>query len=504
MISSMAAWLYGWEAMSPDMRDAMRKAWREYTPYRGDTENHWVMYYSALYLAAEQWPGEPGSAWFNGKSSRENLLDARGFLLDWARTTATIGQGEFDSPDYLPVYLNGMLLLHDFARDPRMRRLGGMMLDLLLADFAEDHLDGQYTGGFSRVYEPAVYTPMMAGTAGIARLLFGSHPAPLRHVQTEVLFALSSYRLPEIIRRIATERDKPFINRERKRVRNVIRFGTERNPPVFKYNYIAPDYAIGSLQGGILQPIQQHTWGLHLRSTRQHTVIFGLHPYWSAYELGMFFPEEIKALNADVVASKGTYNNPDKWTGSSPCERIFQYRNTLIALYDIPAGTNTEHIDGFFPRSLDTLIRDSSGWLIAREGNVFAGWLPLRPAALIPGEISTRLRSMERRNGYIVEVRSASEAGSFERFCALLKTRTADFAPDSGDVRVKYRTLDGASLSFSFRGKRSVNGKNFDPDPGKLFDSPFIHSALRSGRILLKAGTLRRILDFNSWRTTDR
>jgi len=41
----------------PDsLRAKMRNSFRERTMYRGDTENHWVMYYTGLYLAAQTWP----------------------------------------------------------------------------------------------------------------------------------------------------------------------------------------------------------------------------------------------------------------------------------------------------------------------------------------------------------------------------------------------------------------------------------------------------------------
>ncbi len=167
------------------------------------------------------------------------------------------------------------------------------------------------------------------------------------------------------------------MHRERKRVRNVIRFGSEKNPPVYKYTYVTKDYGIGSLQGGILQPIQQHTWSVRYLYGRPYTTIFGLHPYWSSWELGMFFPEELKPLIADVTASKSTYNNPDKWTGGSPFERTFQVKNTLLVLYDIPGGTMTEHIDGFFPRNLEERIVDPSGWILCKAGDTYVGWYPL-------------------------------------------------------------------------------------------------------------------------------
>jgi len=258
MFPVIGAYLHGKDKMSPETKAVVRNAWKTYAPYRGDTENHWAMYYSTLYLAAEQWPGLPGSEWFNGKSSRENFEEARDYLIEWIRITTTIGQGEFDSPDYFPEYAISMNLLAEFAQDPLMKKRGEMMMDYLLADFGVEHLDGQYLGGFSRIYQPAVFTPLNSGASAFAYLYFGTG-APSQSGWV-LLPALSSYRVPEIIYRIATDRSKPYLHKERKRVRNVIRFGPEKNPPVYKQTFVTTDYGIGALQGGLLQPSQQHTW----------------------------------------------------------------------------------------------------------------------------------------------------------------------------------------------------------------------------------------------------
>ena len=48
------------KAGAPNLTDedwaGIRETWKTYFPYRGDTENHWLMYYSSLFLAAETWP----------------------------------------------------------------------------------------------------------------------------------------------------------------------------------------------------------------------------------------------------------------------------------------------------------------------------------------------------------------------------------------------------------------------------------------------------------------
>ena len=525
MFPVIGAYLHGKEKMSPEVRQAVRHAWKTYAPYRGDTENHWAMYHASLFLAAEQWPGLPGTEWFNGKSSDENRIEAKEYLIHWIGITTTIGQGEFDSPDYFPEYAISMSLLADFAQDPEMRKRGNMMMDLLLADFGAEHLDGQYLGGFSRIYQPAVYRPLMSGASAFAYLYFGTgEPTQSGWV---LLPALGTYRPPDIVYRIATDRSTPYLHKERKRVRNVIRFGPEKNPPVYKQTYVTADYGIGALQGGLLQPIQQHTWCVRYIYGRPSTTIFGLHPYWSSLELGMFFPEEVKPLIADVVASKGTYNNPDKWTGGSPYERTFQHKNTLVVLYDIAPGTMTEHIDGFFPRNLEQRIVDPSGWILCKAGKTYVGWYPFQeyvwseeqdtigqakstvgPAKNNLGSSehpsgpqargNWRLRSHTLQNGYVIEVRSEKEIGSFEAFCTKLRTHVPRLTLVPGKVAADYVTLNGDRMHFSFPEDRSLNGKKVDLTAYKLFEGPFVNAGVGSQRITLTHDKAKRILDFKT------
>ncbi|MGB5872207.1 MAG: hypothetical protein WBG80_13140 [Bacteroidota bacterium] len=522
MFPVLNIYMFGKENISPAAREAVRRAWKTYMPYRGDTENHWAMYYASLFIATEQWPGEPGSEWFNGKSSEENQEEAREYLIEWIRITTTIGQGEFDTPDYLPEYLSALLLLANFSQDLQMRKRGEMMMDYLLADFAVEHLEGQYLGGFSRVYQPGVYIPLKSGASAFAYLYFGTG-RPV-HSGWLVPAVLGTYRLPQIIYNIATDRSRPYVEKERKRVRNVIRFGKEKNPPVYKTTYVTKDYGLGSLHGGILQPIQQHTWGVRYTYGEPFTTIFGLHPYWSSLELGMFFPEELKPLIADVVSNKGTYNDPDKWTGSSPFERTYQHGNTLIVLYDIPPGTTTEHIDGFFPGNLEERIVDESGWILCKAGETYVGWYPLQesewmeekvtsgvekldigvPADMArPGQTYWRLRSHRLQNGYVVEVRSRSEIGSFEKFSSELRNRLPDGGLKPGAVSVSYRTLGDDLMEFNFPEGRVLNGEPVDLDTGKLFDGPFLRADVGSQKLTMMYREKRRVLDFTTLTVTE-
>lgn len=497
MYPYIGACLYGQDRLPDSLKRQAREVWRTFTPYRGDTENHWVMYYTSLYLAAQTWPGEDGSQWYNGKSSEENFKDGEGWLNHWMKITTTIGQGEFDSPGYASFYLVSMFLLYEFAKDPVMKQKAGMMIDYLLADFAVEYLKGNFCGGHSRDYPETVLNPLTTAMTAWGYLFFGDAPFIPRG---ETLFAaLSSYKLPEIIYRIATDRSQPYIETETKRVRNKMRHDTLRNPPVYKYTFMTQDYCLGSLQGGILQPIQQHTWDITWVSQKPRNTLFTIHPYYSGIELAMFFPEETKLMVQAVVGSnKPSYNTEDKWVGSSPYEQTFQHKNAIIVLYNIKPRTDYEHIDGFFSKDLDERLVDTSGWIFCRADNVYIAYFPLKPYAWIEEKDNFRLRSHELKNGCVVEVSSEREVGSFDEFKQKIRAAKVDHKNFDRDLTVRYTTANGDRMAFTYRSERLLNGKPFDFKSYKLFNGRYLQAEVGSERLEMRYKDWYRVLDFKS------
>ena len=60
------------------------------------------------------------------------------------------------------------------------------------------------------------------------------------------------------------------------------------------------------------------------------------------------------------------------------------------------------HVDGFFPKSLDEREVDASGWIFCRAGDTYVAVRPLKPYEWIEEDVAWRLRSHERRNGFVV------------------------------------------------------------------------------------------------------
>jgi hypothetical protein len=488
-------------------RTALRQSFRTYMPYRGDTENHWLLYYTCLYLMAQLWPDQPGEQWYTGKSSRENFEEAAAWIESWVRLTTTRGQGEYDSPHYMGLYFLSMSYLAEWARDPAMRKRAAMMLDYLIADYAAEDLNGIYVGAHSRVYDRPVLEKWLNPSSDFGWVLFGQG-YPLEPPGNYILYYVlaSAYEPPEILQKIATDRDHPYTHYERKRTRNRWRFFDDLHGPVYKTTYVTREYAVGSDQGGTLQPIQEHSWDVTWSTPDPrgiHNTFFTLHPYSSLHELQTYFTFPPDQAVAEVVSSKKSYDSPDKFVGGSAYEQIFQNRDSVIVLYNVPVGTRFPHINGFFSKDLAEMREDPSGWIFARGGNAWIACRPLQPYVWKPIEGGgKRLFSPHLKNGFVVQVAGRSEYPDVDSFRAAILNLSLEYHLDP-EPSVRFGSLRGSVLEFTYGGTPKIAGAPQRYDDWPLFGGPFVEAAVDSEKLILKYGSMRRTLDFRRLTVTE-
>ena len=466
-----AFYFYCHDLLNDEWRSKFRHVWKTWTPYRGDTENHFLMYYETLYLMAQEWPDLPGNEWFNGKSSEENFREAEEYLHHWIDETVRYGQTEWDSPRYFYFYMAPLLTLYDFAEDPVMKKRCGMMIEYLLADYAAEYLNGNYCGAHARDSDRSVIDPRKAEARSYSEFYWEDS---LDFILPDLAFAaMSSFRCPAIIRDIAHDRDTPFTHYERKRSRAKMRYSQERYTDVFKTTYMTKEYALGSIQGGLQQPIQQHTWDITFADDRPNNTIFALHPYASAYELGMFFPEEPELMEEGILKSKASYGSEDKWIGGSPFERLVQRDETLLATYSIPPETRYQHVDVFFPKSVDMLSKKTNGWIVAIVGNRLTAikieQADSREWREMPEKDYRRLRLRGNPISFIVSIGEKEKmlGGNFE-----------DWAEAQA---AKIQAVDNSPLHHNY-----------------LFYGPHLNSKYNSGILEINFKGKKRVLDFNT------
>ncbi len=517
-------------AGDPNLDEASRariaELWRTYWPSRGDTENHWVMYYGSLYLAAQYYGGTGPEHWYNGQSAAENMAEARGYLEHWMEVTTTVGQGEYDSPGYIGEYVVPLVLLAGWAEDPAFRQKARMMLDYIFYDYVVEQLNGQYAGAHSRVYPRQLLQPARVTASALGWLLFGL--GDRQPNGQSLLLALSGYTPPSILERIARTEDRPYVNRELKRTRwrmrnngpDALRVGDRSTIPVYKYSYVDRDFVLGSSQGGLLQPIQQQTWNLRWRVDAPldaSNTFFAVQPYSSPREGTMFFGADWDTVTDLIARSKTDYDSPDKLASGSPYEQVFQHGPALVALYDVPAGARFPHITTLFSRDTENLEEDASGWIFAQGGPVYFAYRPLVPGEWKPndwtglltngggGWISTGFKewgeghrcyvSPAGRNGYVVQVAPVRDFASYAAFKAAIRALPLSFKTAPA-AEITFTALDGSVLHARYGETPMVNGTPLDYAGWPLYESPFGSATRGSQRLEIRHGDARYRLDF--------
>ena len=508
--------------LSAEAEKAIRDAWRSAMQIRGDTENHWAMYYTSLYLMAQLYPVDPADSWYTGKSSQENMAEAREYLISWMDLATTVGQGEFNPTHYIGEYAIPMLFLSTWSKDPGMRQRGQMMLDWLFADLAENTLNGVLHGANARTDDTSVIERWNALASFFSWILFDNTVPPQSYGGWGVYFATvaKNYEVPEVIYRVAVDRGADYVQHDLKRTRRRWRNSDVLSAPVYKTNYTRRDYAVGSYQGGMADPIQTHVWDVTWAVPDPrgvHNTMFSMHPISSSFDMQTYFTELPDQMIKGVTKEgKASYDSPDKLLGGSRFEQVFQNLDTIIALYDIPPGTRFPHINGFFSKDLVNLTVDPSGWIFAQGGRAYLAYRPLAGYELQPlariksswtGERADtgdkRLYSPHLKNGTIVQAASADEFKDFAAFQAAIRALPLEFGLEPVPT-VKFTSLRGRKIVCTYGKAPVLDGKKVDYSKWKLFEGPYLNADKGSRKLTITHGRLERVLDFNTLAISDR
>lgn len=483
-----AAYMHTRELLTDSLRERFHYIWEHFPvrPLQGEHEQ--VAYYTALYLVTRSFPED--AAFFNGRSRDENALDARAFLLQWMKESTGRGQREFDSPTYGGVFLVSCLLLRDYSGERDLGRRADLMAQWLLADFAHDHLNGSYCGAHGREHMMGAMQPISTEMSSMSWLYFGD--GPQAYSREQLFAALSDFAPHPAVVELATVRRDPYESWERKRTASRVRGGLRQSDEdVVRYTYMHPLYAIGSIPGGLIQPREQHSWDVTWISKHpEHpATLFVMQPWSDPDALLPFLPHEGEIALRNVGMVDAYYGTVTKTVGGSPFEDVFQHRNTLIALYDIGNVSRFPVIAGFFPPVVDSMHVDSleSGWISIDAGDVYIGVFPLKPYRLVDGMFGKRFLSAEKRNGVIVQVAGRNAIGSFDDFMKKIHATRPDTSAFARDARVRYTTMFGDALEFTFDGARSVNGSTPAMPADALFSSPRLSSRTGSGILTIHA-----------------
>lgn len=495
-----------WEQqLTPAACDMIRDFMLKGVLVRGNTENHWLMYYTGNLLAAERWQDE--ALFWDGRPPIAMRREATRWILGTIERTARIGHHEYDSPGYQIEHMMPLIGLYEHTQDAHLRTQVERVLTLLTADMALEYFKGSWAGSHSREgYRENTWT-RVGPIRTLQHLYFGGEDCdPDQHLHGFAIPALvASYRPPALFARMAWDRPVPQVVKKTKAPRNIIRHTDVYAGPVRKTTYMSRSFALGSAQINLpctsAGPIDLVSWDLTWSGAKHEAKITCNHPFQGPERFSAFLPPYPHNARRDVGGGKPYLQSVDRLFGASPFERIVQHEGAALVTYRLPADDEAPYANLFLPMSTDWVETD--GWLFGDMGDFYVGvrplaehhWWRIRESRndaimvsngdLIDGWL---LRIEGPTPGIAIEAVEATDAGSFAQFCERRVAAGLDLDAWEKAGKVTLTTLAGDQLELNFDGAHRINGEVIDYDSWPLYGAPEAQGEVNTGRMRFGSG----------------
>jgi hypothetical protein len=364
--------------------------------------------------------------------------------LLWMEKRGLSGFACWDSKELYAQVLAALSYLIDLSAREEVWELASVLMDKMLFSIAVNSFNGVYGSPQGRAATVDILSGLLEPTSGITRVLWGMGIFNAHLAGTVSIACLNEYQLPPIIAEIAASKDE-MLNKEQQAV---------GEHPVNKVTYRTADYMLSSAQS--YRPGQpghrEHIWQATLGT--QNTV-FTNHP---------------GCLNDNDVHA------PNYWLGNGILPRAVQYKNTLFALYDLPASEIIDFTHAYFPSMDFDEFEVTATCAFARKDDGYIGLTALNGLELLTtGPTAYReLRSNGRQNIWICQMGSSTVDGSFSAFKEAIQHQQIR----SSNLAIELKTENGDILSFGWEAPLLYNGKEQAINNFLHFDNPFASAVL--------------------------
>jgi hypothetical protein len=524
------------------------------------SENHQIAYHSAEYLVGSVFPDAIFTN--NGKTGRWHAETARRKVRAWIRIKALTGFAEWDSNTYYPVTMAALLNLTDFAPDPEIAKQARMLLDVMFFDMAVDSFRGTYGTSHGRTYRgPVTGGGPAEATSPLQRIAWGMGAAGRPdNIGAVFLAASKRYRVARTIQLIGQHMPEELVNRERQSllIEDAGRFGLSFDDldDFFLLNEGGKFSSILNIETSlqVTDRINQHRYNVVIRPY----AVAVLGTYRELSGRGLPLPDLDRSSLA--LVDKYTFRTPDYqlsaaqdyrkgapgyqqhiwqatlgprttvftlnpsisskyWVGRFP--RVGQFRNLLIAVYNIPAspppgpktivppdaGGNAYPSPGpaeekpagktlaVFRRSAFEEVREEKGWVLGKHGQAYialCSQMPVKWSADVLG--GEGLVAEGRQNVWLCQLGRESIDGSFDDWARGVVNGAIDFDGPS----VRYRSPGIGEVRFGWDGPLWVAGQEVALTEYPRFENPYCVAPYGRGSYEICHDGYRLLIDFNT------
>lgn len=405
---------------------------------------------TAELLAGEFYPRATFVA--TGRKGKWHHDRARRRVGDWLRQRGRQGFADWNDGSSSERIVVALTHLVDLAGEEDLQELAGVLLDKLFFSLALHNHRGVSGAARRRVAVPQVFGARLDPLAGITRLLWGQGVFNVHLAGVVSLLCVRNYVLPELIARIACDLPESAEIAERH-----VDPATGREANLFTYK--TPDYMLASVQD--YYPGEpgagEHVWQATLSPD---AVVFTSHPATPGLE---------------------PLAGPNFWCGNAILPRVAQYRNALIALYELPDGDRLGYTHAYFPAFAFDRHDIATNWAFACRGDAYLALTA-----------STALRWVTTGDSAYREL--VAEGQRVAWFCYLDRKAThgtyGDFIDkvlgmglQFGDLSVECVLPEGQKLSFGHRQPLLVDGHEQVLSQYPHYRTPYGNVALDAGEM---------------------
>jgi hypothetical protein len=463
------------------------------------TENHHAMDFTVCWhfaKIAKDHPDYKDLKFDDGATAAQHYQAWNEYFVVYCEERARKGACiEIMCPGYNSVWLKGMYNFHDFG-DERVSRSARMLIDLYLAYWAQEQIDGVEGGGKTRIRGLRGLARNEGGVAELGWLYFGIGKRPASFSQN-LNAALSKYRPPVVVADIAlnSRSDGPYevIQRAQGLGEQGVAHPDTAAPAkpnkfrtdgggIVRYSYCDPAFTLGTLMTEA-KPLKD--WVSISAQGRWQGVNFAGKA--SGRIVPMVLPTNRDVLNAHWSVQR---------KGCLITQKLRDHKGGgKMVVWMSSEGLSSPTIED------DVVFVESEGAYAAIQ--VASGGFELQKEAISVKSLDRGVRSspagvmvvpkME-DSPVILEVMAKSQVNSFGEF----KKQVLACEMKMDGAVLKYQSIYGDTFTFdsSYLGIPTINGKPVDYAPKKVLESPFLNADYDAGVVTISRNKVSETLDF--------
>ena len=419
-----------------------------------DRDSARILSSAAEALAGQRYPDRVFLS--NGRTGQWHRENGERLILEWLEKCGAGGFSDWDSTDSFAEYLLLLSHLVDLSESETVWEMAAIVMDKLFVTIAINSFRGVFGSTHGRTLAASVKGGLLEATSGITRLMWGmgifNH-----HIAGPVSLAcMQKYEFPSIISDIALFQPEEMWSRECHIV--------NASRAVNKVTHKTPDGMLCSAQDYYpgLRGSQEHIW----QATLGHAAaVFVTHP---------------------SSTSENDSRYPNYWVGNAVLPRVAQWKDALIAIYELPKDDWMGFTHAYFPTYAFDEYAVHHGWAFARKGDGYLAITASQGISLIKsGYYALReLRSYGHHTIWLCHMGRAALDGDFASFQNKILALDLEYR----DGSILFSTLRGEALSFGWQGPFLRNDHEQPLSGFDHYENPFVVSEFPSHRLEIRYG----------------